>query len=404
MNVLIVAEGRYPDFTGGSATVIEHLSRELLMRGHEVHSLTRKPHRELPDYQLDQRVHVHRYPGPPVGSRFHWLYPAISFWGARRSFVSLNHQLHVDAIIFNHPFPALGILSFAGSTDIRKTYIFHSASALEFRAAVPRDGIVWDATLRLPMAGVRLAEGLALGKSDTIVCLSRYMKDRVIGFHGEAAERITVIPGGVDTKLYSPIRSPEERRHLREELDVSPHAFVLFAAKRLYRGMGLEKLIDAVGLLADKRVCLLLAGDGPSRRSLESIICQKGLEDRIRLLGNVPRPQMASYYRLADLFVSTGAEAFGLVTLEALACGLPVLSVPVGGAVEILEGLSYHSLFEDTSSAAMAQLILEYLRSSDDLIALSSECRRYVEDKYTWGIAGERMEQLLFQERIVDGA
>jgi glycosyltransferase involved in cell wall biosynthesis len=395
MNVMLVAEGRYPDFTGGSATFMHHISRELLARGHEVHSLTRNAHRELPDYQLDQGVHVHRYPGPPVRSRFHWLYPAISFWGARRSFVSLNHQVHVDAIMFNHPFPALGILSLAQSSHIRKLYIFHSASHLEFRAAVPRDGIAWDSALRLPMAGVRLAEGRAMRGSDAIICLSSYTKDGAIRFHGEAAERITVIPGGVDTKLYSPIRSREERKHLREELDVSPEAFVLFAAKRLYRGMGLEKLADAVGLLADKRVYLLLAGDGPWRANLERIICRKGLEDRVRLLGNVPHDQMPSYYQVADLFVSTRAEPFGLVILEALACGLPVLSVPLGGAIEILEGLSYDSVFEDTSSTAMAHLILKYLYSSGELIALSSECRRYVEDKYTWAIAGTRVERLL---------
>lgn len=404
MKIAIVAEGRYPDFVGGAETVVRHLAHELVDRGHQVHTVTRAPHGDMPDYELDEGVHVHRYRGPPTGSRFHWLYPAISFWGARRSFVSLNHQLHLDAIIFNHPFPALGILSLAQSSDIRKLYIFHSASDLELRAAVPRDGIAWDATLRLPMAGVRLAEGYALRKSDTIVCLSRYMKDRVIRFHGEAADRITVIPGGVDTGLYSPIRSSEERRHLRDELDVSPDAFVLFAAKRLYRGMGLEKLVDAVALLADKRVWLLLAGDGPARSKLVTIINHKGLEDRIRLLGNVPHPQMPSYYRLADLFVSTRAEPFGLATLEALACGLPVLSVPVGGTVEILEALSYDSLFEDTSSAAMAGLILKYVHSSEELTALGSECRRYVQHNYTWAAAAERMQQLLSQEKVVDSA
>ncbi len=401
MNVLIVAEGRYPDFTGGSATVIEHISRQLLMCGHEVHSLTRKPHRELPDYQLDQGVHVHRYPGPPVGSRFHWLYPLISFWGARRSFVSLNHQVHPDAIILNHPFPALGILTLAQSSHIRKLYIFHSASHLEFRAAVPKDGIAWDTALRLPMVGVRLAEGRAMRGSDAIICLSRYTKDRVIRIHGQPAEQITVVPGGVDTDFYSPARSPEERRRLRQELHVPPDAFVIFAAKRLYRGMGLETLVDAVGMLVDKHVYMLLAGDGPSRGDLDSIIYRKGLEDHIRLLGNIPHHAMPSYYRLADLFVSTAPEGFGLVMLEALACGLPVLSVPAGAAVEILQGLPQNLLFADESAASMASFIIRYLDSPAQLTALRPACRRHVENNYTWGAAGVRMERLLFQEKVL---
>jgi len=236
--------------------------------------------------------------------------------------------------------------------------------------------------------------------------LSRYMKNRVVRFHGEAVQRIRVIPGGVDTKAFSPVHGPEAKKRLREEFGVTPDAFVLLVAKRMYRGMGLEDLIDAVGLLADKEpknsVCLLLAGDGPLRKNLESLIGCKGLGDQVRLLGNVSHHKMASYYRLADLFISSRAEPFGLVTLEALSCGLPVLSVPGGGTVEILEGLSKNLLFEDSSSVAMANLILKYLNSPEELLVLKSEYRRYVENNYTWSIAGERVEQLLFQREVTE--
>lgn len=404
LRILIVAEGRYPDFVGGTETVIRHLSRELTERGHEVHMLTRKPRQGLPNYEFVDRVHVHRYPGPPVGSRFYWLYPAFSFLKARSCFIKLSDQILFDQIIFNHSFPALGVLSSARCAGISKVYIFHSASHLELRAAVSRDGTLWDASLSLPMACVRRVERYALRKCEAIVTLSRYMQDRVVRFHGEAVQCIKVIPGGVDTKVFTPMHEPEAKRHLREELGVPPNDFVLFAAKRMYRGMGLENLIDAVGLLAAKEpkvcVCLLLAGDGPLRQSLESHIDHEGLGDRVRVLGNVPYHKMTSYYQLADLFISTRAEPFGLVILEALACGLPVLSVPVGGAVEILEKLSKNLLFQDTSSAAMADLILKCLDSPEELAVLRPECRRYVEDNYTWSIAGERMEQLLSQLEV----
>lgn len=406
MKIIIVAEGRYPDFVGGAETVVRYLGRELVDRGHQIHALMRKPQRDMLDYELDEGIHVHRYPGPPIGSRFYWLYPVSSFWEARHRFVKLNDRVHFDAIIFNHPFPALGILSSGPWVGIRKSYIFHSASHLELRAAVPRDGAIWNAGLGLPMACVRSVERYALRKCDAIVTLSRYMKDRIVRFHGEVGQRIRVIPGGVDTKAFSPLYGLEAKKHLREELGVPPDAFVLFAAKRMYRGMGLEDLIEAVRLLAVKKpkknVCLLLAGDGPLRKNLESLIGYRGLGDQVRLLGNVSYHKMTSYYRLADLFISTRAEPFGLVILESLACGLPVLSVPAGGAVEILEGLSKNLFFEDTDARSMARLILKYLDAPEELDRLKKRCRHYVENNYTWSGAGTKMEQLLATREVVE--
>lgn len=277
--------------------------------------------------------------------------------------------------------------------------MFHSASHLELRAAVPRDGTLWDAGLSLPMVVAKCAERYALRKCDAIVTLSQYMKDRVIHFHGEAAKRIRIIPGGVNTKEFTPVYSTGEKKLLRREFGVPTDAFVLFVAKRLYRGMGLENLIDAMGLLAaskpEKEFLLLLAGDGPLRRKLDDHISRSELGEQVRLLGNVPYRKMASCYRLADLFISTRAEPFGLVILEALACGLPVLSVPAGGAVEILDGLSKNLLFEDEKAGTIAQVILKYLNAKEGLSVLKKQCRRYVVANYSWVRFGELIEDLV---------
>lgn len=406
MKILVVAEGRSSDFVGGAETVISYLTRALGDRGNEVHTLTRKPQRDLPDYERDGGVHVHRYAGPRVKSRLYWLYPLLSFWEARCRFAHLHRRMHFDAIIFNQPFAALGILSLGRHAGIKKVYIFHSAAHLEFRAAMPWSGTFAQLLLNVPLACVRRVEGYTLRKCEEIVTLSRYMRDSVVDIHGLRSQRVQIIPGGVDTRVFSPVSSLDEKKRLREKLGIPAKSFVLFAAKRMYAGMGLENLIEAVEILSAKelriRVCLLLAGDGPRRRNLDNLIDARGLGDRIRLLGNVSYHQMPSYYRAADLFISSRAEPFGLVTLEALACGLPVLSVPVGGTVEILEGLSRDLLFENASSAAMAALIKRYINSPKDLTALSARCRAYVENNYTWSITGERMEKLLFEQATTE--
>lgn len=400
MKVLIVAEGRYPDFVGGAETVIAQLGRALHSRGHEVHTLTRRSRAELPEYEDDGGVHVHRYAGPAVRSSLYWLYPLASWWKTGQWLRSLEGRVRFDAVIFNQPFGALGTLGSARRMGARKVYVFHSATHLELRAALPWSGRAADATLRVPLALVRRLEGRALRACDEIVTLSRYMSDAVVACHGISPHRIRIVPGGVDTETFFPVASADEKRRLRERLGIPVEDFVVFVAKRMYAGMGLENLIEAVRQLTGRRaairaVQLLLAGDGPVRRQIEALVRNRGLGDRVILLGNVPHADMAGYYRAADLYVSSRAEPFGLVTLEALACGLPVLSVPAGATAEILAALSKDLLCADERPESMAALIETYLRRPDELAALGARCRRYVETHYRWSVAGESVERLL---------
>jgi glycosyltransferase involved in cell wall biosynthesis len=399
VKVLIVAEGRYPDFVGGAETVIAQLGRTLQGRGHEVHTLTRRPRAELPEYECDGGVHVHRYAGPAVRSPLYWLYPLASWWKARQWLRALDGRVRFDAVIFNQPFGALGGLGPARRMGARTIYVFHSAAHLELRAALAWSGRAADASLGVPLVWVRRLEGRALRACDEIVTLSRYMRDAVVACHRISPHRVRIVPGGVDTEMFSPVMGADEKRRLRERLGIPVEDFVLFVAKRMYAGMGLESLIEAVrqltGRPAARGVRLLLAGDGPVRRRIEEFVRDRGVADRVRLLGNVPHDEMAGYYRAADLYVSTRPEPFGLVTLEALACGLPVVSVPAGATAEILEGLSKDLLFTDDRPESMATLIQDYLRWPDELTELGARCRRYVEDHYGWSVVGERMEQLL---------
>jgi glycosyltransferase involved in cell wall biosynthesis len=371
----------------------------MLGRDHEVHTLTRKPYKDLPDYEFCDGIHIHRYPGPHVGSSLYWMYPIFNYFAGRYYLVKLIKHNRFDGIIFNQPFSALGFFCSGCFTDIKKIYIFHSVSHSEFRMALLRRSWFFQGVLCLLAAFIRKVERFAVHGCDEIVTLSRYMKDVVTSLHGQESKRVKVIPGGVDTKIFSPVSSFEEKMTIREKFGIPKKAFVLFVAKRLYGEMGLENIIEAMELLCEKEenIYLLLAGTGPLREELEKLIVTKRLESRIRLLGNVPYNQMVYYYQLADLFISTRSEAFGLVMLEALACALPVLSVTAGAAVEILEGFSENLLFKGTNSMAMAHLILKYQSSPEILKTLQSKCRQYVENKYTWSVAAEKMEQLLLK-------
>jgi glycosyltransferase involved in cell wall biosynthesis len=166
--------------------------------------------------------------------------------------------------------------------------------------------------------------------------------------------------------------------------------------------MGLENLITAIRevVKVTPDIYLVLGGDGPLKDDLADLTRQLGVEDFIRFVGFIPEGELPAYYRMADVFVlpTLELEGFGLVTLEALASGVPALGTPVGGTVEILKVLNPRLLFKDKSPESIARLILETYREFREDPAsqgkLSIQCRRFVEQNYSWEKNLDKLENL----------
>jgi glycosyltransferase involved in cell wall biosynthesis len=134
---------------------------------------------------------------------------------------------------------------------------------------------------------------------------------------------------------------------------------------------------------------------------LEQLIADLGLAERVRLLGFLPERTLPSYYQAADLVLmpTFEMEGFGLVTVEALACGTPVLGAPVGAIPEILTRVDPILLADGTDSAALAKGIRRLLRRFRDRPAeqrrVSQRGRELVEADYNWARHCERLEAVL---------
>ncbi len=199
-------------------------------------------------------------------------------------------------------------------------------------------------------------------------------------------EKVVLTPYGIDTKKFS--RKPPDKK-LVKKLGTGGKT-VLISVSRLSRRKGLDYLLRAVAALGDG-VKLIMVGDGVERESLTKLSDELGIRDRVVFVGKVPNEKLLDYYNLADIFVLPSLhEGMGIVFLEAMACGLPVVTTNIGGMVDFVKdgktGLLVDPKNAEQLSDALSKLITD--KKLRGRIAKSGE--RLVRTEYTWGEAAKR--------------
>ncbi len=222
------------------------------------------------------------------------------------------------------------------------------------------------------------------------IVLSEAFRDVLHRSYGIAPERVRIVPGGVEVDDFA---LPLTRAEARQRLGWPQDRPIVLAVRRLQRRMGLENLVEAMATVREAmpEALLLIAGKGPLAADLDARIDALGLRDHARLLGFVPDADLPPAYRAADLTVvpTVALEGFGLVTIESLAAGTPVLVTPVGGLPEAVRGLSPDLVLPGSDAAALAEGITRALRG--DLPLPDAEaCRAFTRKHYAWPVIAQR--------------
>ncbi len=244
------------------------------------------------------------------------------------------------------------------------------------------------------------AEKDVLNMVDEVVVLSNYTKEKLTHIHKMNKEIIQVVPGGVDLKKFHPA---DNKSKIRKQLNIPQEKVILFTVRNLVQRMGLENLIIAFNELENEAadIQLVIGGKGPLEDGLIALARNFGIEQKVHFAGFISEEQLPLYYQMADLFVlpTKELEGFGLVTLEAMASGLPVIGTPIGGTKEILGKFSAEFLCEDTQSDSIAKLILEKYHiiknNPPRWKIISEQCRKFVEKHYSWKQNIDSFEQLI---------
>lgn len=244
-------------------------------------------------------------------------------------------------------------------------------------------------------------EQLPYRRSDRFIVLSQYFQDILSHEYGVPKDRIEIIPGAVDVERFKPAR---DRTALRAQLGIPAGYTVMFCARRLVNRMGIDRLIQAMpGVVrSGANVLLCIAGDGPLRQHLNDMIEERGLAGSVRLLGRVSNEDLVKWYQAADVSIvpTLTLEGFGLVSVEALACGTPVLGTPYGGTKEILPKLSPELLFADSTPEAMEAKLLSVLKG-DTVLPSREACTEHVLQRYTWDRVAASVGQV-FEHAVLE--
>jgi len=235
-------------------------------------------------------------------------------------------------------------------------------------------------------------------RADRVITLSAAFADLVCRQYGVVRSRIHVIPGALDLTRYLAVPT---RKEARRRLGLPEDRPIVLAVRRLAKRMGLDLLIAAMTevkkLLPD--VLLLIGGKGPERQDLESRIADRGLGDQVRLLGFVSEADLPLIYASANISIvpTLALEGFGLITVESLAAGTPVMGTPVGATPEILRPLNPDLIFASPTKEAMARGIYSALCGNICLPG-REECRAYA-NQYAWPVVVPKI-LAVFQEAI----
>jgi len=384
MNVFMVGKNWNTPRSGGLDRYFVDLASHLERSGANPTALVHDAGPVTPSF-----VHGFGRPGDTVITR--WL-------GARRMGRSLLQHSEVDLVNFHfalYAFPHLDLIR----DDMPVVCNFHGPWAEEGQVEQERSSPRQKVSAWLRYRLKRYIEQRVYRHSDRFIVLSSAFQQVLHREYRVPLERISVIPGGVDTDRFRPLCSrAEARREMGWPLDRP----IIVAVRRLARRMGLENLIDAMSVVRQRcpDALLIIGGRGALEGELRRRIQEKNLQRNVRLVGFIPEQTLPLAYRAADFSVvpTVALEGFGLIITESLACGTPCLGTPVGGIPEVLLPFDHHLVFESAEAAALADRISAVLTGH---VALPDEqaCRGYAVDQFSWERVTRRVLQVFNQTR-----
>jgi glycosyltransferase involved in cell wall biosynthesis len=217
----------------------------------------------------------------------------------------------------------------------------------------------WNITNKKLIAGLKAA--------DKIICVSSYTRDRLLSEHSLDPDKVLTLLNTFDPNRFKITSKPV---HLLERYKLKASQPIILTVTRLSsaeRYKGYDQILQALPQIRHHLpdIHYILVGKGDDRPRVEKLIAELNLQDCVTLTGFVPDEELCEHYNLCDVFaMPSQGEGFGIVYLEALACGKPTLAGNQDGAVDPLRHGELGALVNPTDVDAIAQTLIQILQGT----------------------------------------
>ena len=212
-----------------------------------------------------------------------------------------------------------------------------------------------------------------LNSAQKIVSVSNYTRDRIVREQNISPDRSPLLPVTFDANQFTVKPKPQ---YLLDRYKLAPEQQIILTVTRLASGdryKGYDQILQALPAIRRQipNICYLLVGKGNDRDRIEAMVDDLGVRDCVILAGFVRDHELADYYNLCDLFaMPSKGEGFGIVYLEALACGKPTIGGNQDGAIDALCNGELGILVNPDSIDEIAETIVQILRKKHSLSIL----------------------------------
>lgn len=390
--ICILTETYHP-VVGGGERQAQMLAADLAARGLDVLILTRRTDRRLAPMEVVDGVPVHRIPPAGMGQSKRWLMvlsSARALWSIRGRY----------DIILVSGFKALGVSAVPIGKLLRKPCILKADSNGEMSGEFFAGGLK---TLSMTPASPPFRAFLALRnailrRADAFVAITAGIADE-LERHGVASRVIRRVSNGVDTDRFRPV-TEAEKRALRTRLGVPDKEILITYTGRLVTYKGLPVLVRVAERLRERHpeVGFVLIGSGGldmhnCEATLKEYVADHRLGASVHFAGEVSN--VHEFLQASDIFVlPTEDDAFPLALVEAMACGLPVVTTPVGGIPEIVTGGENGLLVPPGDVQRLHDSLCDLIEDPARAAALGESGVRTVRERYSREIVADRYVEL----------
>jgi len=358
MKIVIIVWLFPPKRIAGTEIVTYLMAGHLAGRGHEVHVVTSLDE-GLPEESCEKGFYVHRIPLIKIP-----VFYTLFFWYAIIRMIGKIEPDLVHAQDLGIGMPAL---------ISKKMYnIPYLVWAQGFYDIYSPDGFT------------KLFLKPVIKNADSAIALTEDMKGVMQNIYHRD---IAVLPNGINLAEYIDEPGIKDK--------TTPGKVILFVG-RLDSVKGVQYLIRAMKRVHTKipKARLIIVGDGPEREMLESLSLQLGIQKAVQFIGKVPHEKVKIFMQQADIFVLPSlCEGFPGVIIEAMACGLPVVSSRVGGIPEIITNDANGYLADAKDAESIADYLLLLLQDEKLRKKISYNNKQLVK-KYSWENVIVRLERL----------